>query len=53
MNEIVLASLIGLATTSSAMAGAAIGLYYPISKQSLACIIAFAAGALHRCHRRL
>jgi zinc transporter ZupT len=46
MNEILLASLIGLAATSSAMAGAAIGLYYPISKRSLACILAFAAGAL-------
>jgi zinc transporter ZupT len=46
MNEILLASLIGLATTSSAMAGAAIGLYYPLSKRALACILAFAAGAL-------
>jgi zinc transporter ZupT len=46
MNEILLASLIGLATTSSAMAGTAIGLYYPLSKRSLACILAFAAGAL-------
>jgi zinc transporter ZupT len=46
MNEILVVSLLGLATTSSAMAGAAIGLYYPISKRSLACILAFAAGAL-------
>ena len=46
MNEILLASLIGLATTSSAMAGTAIGLYCPLSKRSLACILAFAAGAL-------
>jgi hypothetical protein len=46
MNEIVIVSLVGLATTSSAMAGTAIGLYCPISKRSLACILAFAAGAL-------
>jgi zinc transporter ZupT len=46
MNEILLVSLIGLATTSSAMAGTAIGLYFPLSKRSLACILAFAAGAL-------
>src|ERR1700757_1027323 len=46
MNETLVVSLLGLATTSSAMAGAAIGLYYPISKRSLACILAFAAGAL-------
>jgi hypothetical protein len=46
MNEILLASLIGLATTSSAMAGTAVGLYCPLSKRSLACILAFAAGAL-------
>ena len=39
MNEILLASLIGLATTSSAMAGTAIGLYCPLSKRSLACIL--------------
>ena len=46
MNEVLLASLIGLATTSSAMLGTAIGLYWSISKRSLACILAFAAGAL-------
>jgi len=46
MNDILLASLIGLGTTSSAMAGTAIGLYCPLSKRSLACILAFAAGAL-------
>jgi len=46
MNEVLLASLVGLATTSSAMAGSAIGLYWPLSKRSLACILAFAAGAL-------
>jgi zinc transporter ZupT len=46
MNEILVVSLIGLATTSSAMAGTAIGLYCSLSKRSLACILAFAAGAL-------
>src|ERR1700757_2655200 len=37
MNEILLASLIGLATTSSAMAGTAIGLYCPLSKRKRPC----------------
>jgi zinc transporter ZupT len=46
MNEILIVSLVGLATTSSAMAGTAIGLYWPLSKRSLSCILAFAAGAL-------
>jgi zinc transporter ZupT len=46
MNEILIVSLVGLATTSSAMLGTAIGLYCPLSKRSLACILAFAAGAL-------
>jgi len=46
MNEILIVALVGLATTSSAMAGSAIGLYCPLSKRSLACILAFAAGAL-------
>jgi len=46
MNEIFVGSLVGLATTSSAIAGTAIGLYYPLSKCSLACILAFAAGAV-------
>ena len=46
MNEILIVALVGLATTSSAMAGTAIGLYCPLSKRSLAYILAFAAGAL-------
>lgn len=46
MTEIVIVALVGLATTSSAMAGAAIGLYCPLSKRSLSCILAFAAGSL-------
>jgi zinc transporter ZupT len=41
-----MASLLGLATTSSSMLGAAIGLYLPISKRLLACLLAFAAGSL-------
>ncbi|HXP05997.1 MAG TPA: cyclic nucleotide-binding domain-containing protein [Stellaceae bacterium] len=41
-----LVSLIGLATTSSSMVGAALGLYVPIGKRALACILAFAAGSL-------
>jgi zinc transporter ZupT len=46
MNDILIVSLVGLATTSSAMAGTAIGLYWSLSKRTLACILAFAAGAL-------
>ena len=41
-----LAALLGLATTSSSFLGAALGLYIPISKRPLACILAFAAGSL-------
>jgi CRP-like cAMP-binding protein len=41
-----LAALLGLATTSSSFLGAALGLYVPISKRLLACILAFAAGSL-------
>jgi CRP-like cAMP-binding protein len=36
----------GLLTTSSSIVGAALGLYVPLSKRVLACILAFAAGAL-------
>jgi CRP-like cAMP-binding protein len=39
-------SLLGLATTSSTMLGATIGLYARFSKRVLACILAFAAGSL-------
>jgi CRP-like cAMP-binding protein len=41
-----MAALIGLATTSSSMIGAALGLHVPISKRILAAMLAFAAGAL-------
>ena len=39
-------ALVGVLTTSSSLLGAAIGLYLPISKRLLACLLAFAAGAL-------
>ena len=38
--------LVGLLTTSSSLIGAAIGLYAPLSKRVLACVLAFAAGSL-------
>jgi hypothetical protein len=41
-----MASLLGLATTSSPLLGVAIGLYVPFSKRPLACLLAFAAGSL-------
>jgi len=41
-----MASLLGLVTTSSSLVGAALGLYVQFSKRILACILAFAAGAL-------
>jgi len=40
------ASLLGLATTSSSLAGAALGLYARLSEKGLACVLGFAAGAL-------
>ncbi len=46
INEMGAAALLGLGTTSSSIAGAAIGLYLPLSKRLLACVLAFAAGAL-------
>ena len=44
--QLAMASLLGLFTTSSSLLGAAIGLYVPISKRPLACLLAFAGGAL-------
>ena len=44
--ELIIVILIGLVTTSSSMVGAAIGLYAPLSKRVLACILAFSAGSL-------
>src|SRR5258707_13660882 len=51
MHDIALVPLLfpaalGLGTTSSCMLGAAVGLYAPLSKRVLACVLAFAAGAL-------
>jgi CRP-like cAMP-binding protein len=44
--EIGTAALLGLATTSSSIVGASLGLYAGLSKRILGCILAFAAGAL-------
>ena len=44
--QLAVVSLLGLATTSSSVLGAAIGLYVPVSKRPMACLLAFAAGAL-------
>jgi len=46
MRELVLVSLLGLATTSSSMLGVAIGLYVPLARGLLAGTLAFAAGSL-------
>jgi CRP-like cAMP-binding protein len=39
-------ALVGLFTTSAVMIGATLGLYVPLSKKVLACVLGFAAGAL-------
>ena len=44
--DLLAVSLVGLGTTSSVLLGVALGLYVPLSKRRLACILAFAAGAL-------
>ncbi len=46
LHEIIIVSLLGFLTTSSSIFGAALGLYVPLSKRMLACVLAFAAGAL-------
>jgi CRP-like cAMP-binding protein len=46
LREVVIVSLLGLLTTSSSIVGAALGLYVPMSKRILACVLAFAAGSL-------
>ena len=46
LGDLLAVSLVGLGTTSSVLVGVAIGLYVPLSKRVLACILAFAAGAL-------
>ncbi|HXC26833.1 MAG TPA: cyclic nucleotide-binding domain-containing protein [Stellaceae bacterium] len=40
------AALLGLATTSSSLIGAALGLYSRLSERGLACVLGFAAGSL-------
>jgi hypothetical protein len=44
--ELGAAALLGLGTTSSSIVGAVLGLYVRFSRRILACILAFAAGAL-------
>ena len=44
--ELGAAALLGLGTTSSSVVGAVLGLYVRFSRRILACILAFAAGAL-------
>jgi len=44
--ELLLVALVGLATTSSVLAGVAVGLHVSLSKKVLAGILAFAAGTL-------
>jgi zinc transporter ZupT len=44
--ELAAAALLGFGTTSSSIVGAALGLYVRLSRRILACILAFAAGAL-------
>jgi CRP-like cAMP-binding protein len=46
LTELGIVALIGFVTTSSSILGAAVGLYAPLSKRALACVLAFAAGAL-------
>ncbi|MGO9058699.1 MAG: cyclic nucleotide-binding domain-containing protein [Candidatus Binataceae bacterium] len=46
LHEIIIVSLLGLLTTSSSLLGATLRLYVPLSKRVLACVLAFAAGAL-------
>jgi CRP-like cAMP-binding protein len=43
---LLLASLLGLATTSSSLIGAALGLYARLPEKGLACVLGFAAGSL-------
>ena len=44
--DIFAVSFLGVMATCSNMLGAALGLYFPLSKKLLSCILAFAAGAL-------
>jgi len=46
LGDILAVSFLGVMATCSNMLGAALGLYFPLSKKVLSCILAFAAGAL-------
>ena len=46
LQTIIIVALVGLATTSASIMGATLGLYVPLSKRVLACVLAFAAGVL-------
>jgi CRP-like cAMP-binding protein len=46
ITELAIVALIGFVTTSSTVVGVAVGLYAPLSRRMLACLLAFAAGAL-------
>ena len=47
MNEVFIVSLLGLATTSAAMAGTAIGLYCPLSKRAPIKVVALSNTPLY------
>ena len=46
IGDILAVSLLGIVATCSNVLGAALGLYFPLSKRFLSCILAFASGAL-------
>jgi CRP-like cAMP-binding protein len=46
LQTLVTVALVGFFTTSAVMIGATLGLYVPLSKKVLSCVIAFAAGVL-------
>jgi len=46
VSDILAVSFLGVMATCSNLLGAALGLYFPLSKKILSCILAFAAGAL-------
>jgi zinc transporter ZupT len=46
VGDILAVSLLGVIATCSNVFGAALGLYFPLSKRLLSCILAFASGAL-------
>src|SRR5665213_3171448 len=45
-SELLAVSLLGFIATSSNVLGAALGLYFPLSKRLLSCLLAFASGML-------